>query len=169
MLSPTVARGSSDEYGSWKTICISRRRARSCAPLAASRSRPSNSSDPASASSSRSSIRPRVVFPQPDSPTTPSASPAYTSRSTRSTARTFPATRPKAPDCTGYSLTSPLASIMTGPSGTARDLPALPARQLDGRPVLGLLRVAVDEAPHLVPGLDIDQCGHGLGAPGQPE
>ena len=33
MIEPTVLRGFSDEYGSWKIICISRRSAFSSAPL----------------------------------------------------------------------------------------------------------------------------------------
>ena len=33
MIDPTVLRGFSDAYGSWKTICMSRRSARSSSPL----------------------------------------------------------------------------------------------------------------------------------------
>src|SRR5262245_46791563 len=44
--------------------------------------------DPAVGSTRRSTERPRVVFPQPDSPTKPSVSPAWTEKLTPSTAFT---------------------------------------------------------------------------------
>ena len=47
MIEPTVLRGFSDEYGSWKIICISRRSAFSSAPLMCAISRPSNLIEPA--------------------------------------------------------------------------------------------------------------------------
>ena len=76
MIWPTVWRGLSDEYGSWKTICISRRSGRICAraqtrDVAARRS----GSCPAVGSSSLSISRAVVDLPQPDSPTMPSVSP----------------------------------------------------------------------------------------------
>ena len=53
------------------------------------RSPPSKRISPAVGSSSRSSVRPSVDLPQPDSPTRPSVSPRRTSRSTPSTAWTL--------------------------------------------------------------------------------
>ena len=46
MIEPTVLRGFSDEYGSWKIICISRRSAFSSSPLMSAISRPSNLIEP---------------------------------------------------------------------------------------------------------------------------
>ena len=76
MIEPTVRRGFSDEYGSWKIICISRRSGRSSAArelrdVAAVEAR----SRRAVGSSRRSSRRAVVDLPQPDSPTRPSVSP----------------------------------------------------------------------------------------------
>ena len=73
---PTLLRGFSDEYGSWKMICISRRSGRSARwreardvlAVEADRAR-------TSASSSRTISRAVVDLPQPDSPTMPSVSP----------------------------------------------------------------------------------------------
>ena len=45
-MSPTVMRGSSDEYGSWKTICISRRIRRSSSRPSSVSSVPSNLTEP---------------------------------------------------------------------------------------------------------------------------
>ena len=50
---------------------------------------PSKTTLPAVGSSSLTSIRAVVDFPQPDSPTSPSVSPALTLKETFSTARTF--------------------------------------------------------------------------------
>ncbi len=43
---PTVMRGSSEEYGSWKTICMSWRTFRSCSPLSVVSSLPSKRMEP---------------------------------------------------------------------------------------------------------------------------
>ena len=75
MLSPMGVRGSSDAYGSWKMICIRRRYGLRRAPLSFGMSTPSNMIVPDVGSMSRSSSRPTVVLPQPDSPTSPSVSP----------------------------------------------------------------------------------------------
>ena len=75
MLSPIGERGSSDAYGSWKMICIRRRNGFSSSPLSLAMSVPSNMIVPAVGSIRRSSSRPTVVLPQPDSPTRPSVSP----------------------------------------------------------------------------------------------
>ena len=78
MLSPIGVRGSSDAYGSWKMICIRRRYGCSAAPFSVVMSVPSKTIVPAVGSMSRSSSRPTVVLPQPDSPTRPSVSPRRT-------------------------------------------------------------------------------------------
>ena len=69
-------RGFSDAYGSWNTICIRRRSARSSrAPTPESTSMPSNSHRARRRLSSRITRRPVVDLPQPDSPTRPSVVP----------------------------------------------------------------------------------------------
>ena len=75
MICPIVNRGLSDEYGSWNTICISRRSGRICRRLNLVMSRPSNMIEPEVASRSLSTSRAVVDFPQPDSPTSPTVSP----------------------------------------------------------------------------------------------
>ena len=45
-MSPTVIRGSSDEYGSWKTICMSRRIFLSVSRPSSVSSLPMNCTDP---------------------------------------------------------------------------------------------------------------------------
>jgi len=87
-MSRTLIRGLREEYGSWKTICISRRVFRSASPDRRVISLPSNRIAPASGSSRRIARRARVVFPHPDSPTSPSVLPGGTVRETPSTART---------------------------------------------------------------------------------
>ncbi len=87
---PTVCRGFSEEYGSWKIIWMSRRIGRIAPTPRWVMSVPSNSIFPAVGSSSRVTSRPIVDLPQPDSPTTPSVSPALTVKSMPSTARTAP-------------------------------------------------------------------------------
>ena len=75
-MAPTRMRGLSDEYGSWKTICMSRRARRSSPRENASTLRPSNSTSPEVGSISRRMQRPVVVLPLPDSPTRPKVSPS---------------------------------------------------------------------------------------------
>ena len=74
-MSRTVIRGFSDAYGSWKTIWMSRRTGRICRRLSFVMSLPSKKIFPEVGSISLMIVRPSVVFPQPDSPTTPSVSP----------------------------------------------------------------------------------------------
>jgi len=97
MIEPTVMRGSSDPYGSWKMICIRRRRRRSSFDLRLVSSTPSNLTLPAVGSRSRIIARPVVLLPQPDSPTRPSVSPRRTSKVMSSTALTVPWTVLKMP------------------------------------------------------------------------
>ncbi len=87
-MEPTVIRGSSEPYGSWKMICILRRILRSSPGLSDSRSTPSKRTEPLVASRSRIIARPMVLLPQPDSPTRPSVSPRRTWKVTPSTALT---------------------------------------------------------------------------------
>ena len=75
MIVPTRLRGFSEAYGSWKTICISRRMRAQRAPRQLGDVRPSNVTVPAVSSCSRMMHRPSVDLPQPDSPTRPSVSP----------------------------------------------------------------------------------------------
>jgi hypothetical protein len=71
----TDCRGSSDPSGSWNTICIRRRATRSGSGLSAAMFCPSKITEPSVGSISRRMPRPRVVFPHPDSPTSPYVSP----------------------------------------------------------------------------------------------
>ena len=97
MIEPTRFRGLSDAYGSWKTICISRRSGRSWRAPKSSISCPRKITWPAVGSSSRTIVRPSVDLPQPDSPTSPSVSPSFTSKLTSSTACTRPTSRCRSP------------------------------------------------------------------------
>ena len=119
----TVIRGLSDEYGSWKMICMSRRRAfisrrdalttltasAFTAPSCAIR-RLRNTICPAVGSTRRRIARPAVVFPHPLSPTSPSVSRSWMRRSIPSTALTSPRRR-RRPFCrTGKCFVSPVTS-----------------------------------------------------------
>ena len=104
MASAIVWRGSSDEYGSWNTICISPRASRSAAFASPVTSRPAIVTRPALGSISRSTSRATVDFPDPDSPTSPKVSPAAIAKSTPSTARTSPSWRRSTALRTGNAL-----------------------------------------------------------------
>ena len=110
-ISPTVWRGSSEEYGSWKTIW-KRRRWRLQAQIArrASRSTPSRRIEPSRGSMMRTIARPTVVLPNPDSPTSPSVSPRLIVRLTPSTAWTQPVVRRRIPLVTGNQTRRPSTS-----------------------------------------------------------
>ena len=124
MIAPTVLRGFSDEYGSWKIICISRRSGFSCAALdvrdvAGRRSGSCRWSARAGASSSRAV----VLLPQPVSPTMPSVSPRITSNDTPSTACTAPTCRWKMiPRVIGKCLTRSRTSISASLGATVSAL-----------------------------------------------
>ena len=126
MIAPTVLRGFSDEYGSWKIICMSRRSRFSGAPFAAVMSAPSNATLPLVGSSRRSMRRAVVLLPQPVSPTMPSVSPRRTSSETPSTAWTAPSPRPRTPRDSGKCLTR--SRISTRLSGRAHRRAARPRR-----------------------------------------
>ena len=85
-MSPARMRGLSEENGSWKMICICWRNGRSSVLPRWVMSRPSSRTVPAVGSIRRSTARPTVVLPQPDSPTSPSVSPGPIVKLTSSTA-----------------------------------------------------------------------------------
>ncbi len=97
--SPTVKRGLSEAIGSCRIMAM--RLPRMCRISAgdlASRSSPSKRIAPltirAAGGSNRRMVRASVVLPEPDSPTTPSVSPARSVSETSSTARTVRVPRP---------------------------------------------------------------------------
>jgi hypothetical protein len=77
-------RGSSDEYGSWNTVCTDARNRRIADAVTGS---PSNSTDPADGFASASISRTIVDLPLPDSPTRPTLWPSPTAIDTSSSAR----------------------------------------------------------------------------------
>src|SRR5438270_694379 len=85
-------------------ICISRRVARSSDVPIDRTSRPSKLISPDVGSRRRKIVLPVVVFPQPDSPTTPRVSPRATSNETSFTAFTAPTWRDRTPFLIGNSL-----------------------------------------------------------------
>jgi len=97
MMAATVMRGFNDAYGSWKMIWMSRRKLRSSSPDSDSTFLPSNTTLPELGSIRRSTQRPVVDLPQPDSPTSPSVSPASIWKSTPSTAWMAPTWRRNSP------------------------------------------------------------------------
>ena len=116
----TVMRGSRLLNGSWKTICISLRSGRSADDESVSIRRPRNRTSPAVGSISRSTSRPRVDFPHPLSPTIDRVSPAPSTKSTPSTAATWPRALPRKVRRTGKCFFRPRtsrsgASIMPRP------------------------------------------------------
>ena len=114
-ISRTVIRGFSDAYGSWKTIWRSLRTGRSSRLERFVMSRPSKRILPAVGSKSLMIVRPSVVFPEPDSPTTPSVSRSRTARSMPSTALTCATVCLKTPALTGKCLTRPSTRRSSSP------------------------------------------------------
>ena len=90
MMSPTRMRGLSELYGSWKTTWTLRRYSCRSAPLRSATLCPSNAMVPAVGSSAASTSFDVVVLPHPDSPTSPSVSPAVIVKLIPSTALTTP-------------------------------------------------------------------------------
>ena len=118
MMLPTVIRGFSEEYGSWKTIWTCRRYARSCSKESPPIDAPSKRMSPEVGVMSFMIIRPVVVLPQPDSPTRPTVSPPAMSKLIPSTARTARAgPRSKSPRRTGKCFTRFLTSMSGGCAG----------------------------------------------------
>ncbi len=101
MIAATVWRGLSEANGSWKMICMSRRRLRRRSPSSRVMSSPRNRISPEVGSISRMMQRPVVDLPQPDSPTRPSVSPGRMSSVTPSTARTRASSRARNPPLIG--------------------------------------------------------------------
>ena len=85
------------ENGSWNTNWIRLREGLSARCVMAARSIPPYEMLPASGVSSRTMLLPKVVLPQPDSPTSAMVSPRFNSNETPSTARTYPTVRLKNP------------------------------------------------------------------------
>ncbi len=92
MMSLTGIFGFSEAYGSWNTICMSRRTPRSSSPPMVVSSRPRNFTEPDVGLCSCRMARPVVDLPHPDSPTTPRVSPASRCSETDETACTLPTT-----------------------------------------------------------------------------
>ncbi len=89
IVSPTRMRGSSEPNGSWKIICTRVVALRRLPPGRPSMiGRPSMKASPALGAWMPAITRPSVDLPQPDSPTSPSASPRAISKETPSTAWT---------------------------------------------------------------------------------
>src|SRR5215216_1192652 len=88
-------RGLREPIGSWNTTWTWRRNLFSSSPLRRAGSRPEIETFPEYGLTRPSSARPRVVFPQPDSPAMQKTSPGPTSKETPSTARTSPSEPPK--------------------------------------------------------------------------
>ena len=86
----TVILGSREEYGSWKMICSSARRSLRPAFLRRVTSLPMKRICPSVLSRRWTKSLPRVVLPQPDSPTSPSVRPASIVKLTSSTACSIP-------------------------------------------------------------------------------
>ncbi len=93
---PTVRRGLSERYGSWKMIWILRRKPRSWPAGMVAMSVPASMMWPSLGSISRAMQRATVDLPEPDSPTMPSVSPRRISKATSCTALTW-RPRPKRP------------------------------------------------------------------------
>src|ERR1041384_7867390 len=134
-MSPARMRGLSEENGSWKMICISRRKGRSSARPSRVMSRPPSRIVPAVGSIRRSTVRPTVVLPQPLSPTRPSVSPAPMAKLTPSTAWTWPTVRRRSPFRTGKYVFR---------SSTSRTLGIDTLGIETGRPVAGPLLLVRD-------------------------
>ena len=107
---PTFMRGLSEANGSWKIICMRLRCSRNSPWPSLSTSTPSSSTEPESGSTSRSTERPVVDLPQPDSPTSASVSPAFRLKETFSTACTRPLTEESRPERISKRVVSPETS-----------------------------------------------------------
>src|SRR5512137_693456 len=105
MTRSTVRRGLSEPNGSWKTICMWRRRRRIRSGARARMFSPWNQTSPEVGSMRRKMLNPVVVLPQPDSPTSPRVSFSPRLKETSSTACTTAALRPRNPRRTGKCLT----------------------------------------------------------------
>src|SRR5215207_3421292 len=115
-MSPTVIRGLSEEYGSWKTIWMLRRIRRMALPRSWKMSSPLKYALPLVGVSRRISSLASVDLPHPDSPTMPSVSPLCSWNDTPSTALTAPTWRLNTtPTVSGKCLTRFCTSRITSP------------------------------------------------------
>src|SRR2546425_1782967 len=170
IMSPTVIRGFNEEYGSWKMICMSRRSFRSSSLVILKRLRPSKNTSPLVGSISRKITRPVVVFPEPDSPTSPRVSPRRIANETPSTAFTAPTWRctmnplvmgkyftnlrtSKRMSLAGPALTLPSVTCLRRPVSSSRAVGrgCQPRRRRGAFLVLGRV-LAVQETPRRVVG-----------------
>src|SRR3990170_258941 len=120
MIEPMVMRGFREAYGSWKIICMRRRMRRISPGFMRVSSWPSNMTSPEVGLYSMSMTRPRVVLPQPLSPTSPSVSPRLISKLTPSTALTSATLRWKMiPEVTGKYIRMSSTRTMVSPAGPA--------------------------------------------------
>ena len=101
IISPTGSLGDSEEYGSWKIICIFVLSALDSFAVRFPMSCPSNMILPSVLGISPRIVLPVVDLPQPDSPTSPIVVPLFMEKDTSSTALTFPVTPPKKPPFIG--------------------------------------------------------------------
>src|ERR1700687_406484 len=145
-------RRASEENGSWKMICICGRYGRSSLLPRCVMSRPSSRMVPAVGSIRRSTVRPTVDLPQPDSPTRPSVSRGAIENETPSTAKTLPPARRRKPWWMAkWVLRSRTSSTGGGASGAtlgalvvvatsviagSKNLARAPARRPMARPLL---------------------------------
>src|SRR5436190_20089567 len=117
-------------------ICISRRVARSSDVPIDRTSRPSKLISPDVGSIRRRIVLPVVVFPHPDSPTTPRVSPRATSNETSFTAFTAPTWRDRTPFLIGNSFFRFLTES-SGASPLTRAAVVMPRPLLPQPPVVG--------------------------------
>jgi len=118
MIAPADIRGSSELYGSWKMICMRRRRLRSSRPRMVLMGWPSKRTRPRVAFCRCRIARPSVVLPLPLSPTSPRLSPLRMLRETLSTAWSVARLREnRVPELTGNSTLRFSTSMRTGGSG----------------------------------------------------
>src|SRR5438552_18373899 len=101
---PMLCLGSREAYGSWKTTCIFLRKGLRRLPFSADITVPSKVTLPLEGSVSLISVLPRVVLPQPDSPTSPKVSPLLMPIETPSTAFTYATVRLRIPLLDGNHL-----------------------------------------------------------------
>src|SRR3954453_21736623 len=149
-MSPTVIRGFSEAYGSWKMIWTSRRYCLSARPPIFATSRSLWRTDPPVGFSSPTSNFETVDLPQPDSPTSPSVSPRRSVRFTPSTARTWPTVRLKTiPWVSAKYFFRSLISSSGAPGGGAGGRAASASGSSDA----AVLPALSSDTEHLLPGV----------------
>src|SRR5262245_46390203 len=158
MMAPTRMRGLSALKASWNTTCTARRYAIRSAPCRLAMSRPSKRIIPAVGVSCRRISLEVVVFPHPDSPMSPSVSPAWIAKSMSSTALTTVAGPPKSRCRTGKCFFRPRTSrtgedIVQEPAAGDAPVARAEVRRLVGHAARHDLRAArVERAAGREPG-----------------